>query len=290
MTPTGTSAPRTAPPGVEQPGAHPMLPAPYRVRSRRPDRADTVTLALEPVRGECPPFLPGQFTMLYAPAVGEIPISISGHARGGGYVQTVRAVGAVSRALCRTGAGQIIGVRGPYGTAFDLRAAAGLDVVVAAGGLGLAPLRPVIRELAAHGSRYGRISLIVGTRTPATLLYPRELARWSRDFDVLITVDHPDRAWKGPVGLITGLVDRIVFDPRRTCAFVCGPEVMMRATAAELVRRGVPAGRVALSLERNMKCGVGRCGHCQLGPLFTCLDGPVLTYDRVAALLEVREL
>ncbi|NJP88725.1 oxidoreductase [Nonomuraea sp. FMUSA5-5] len=267
-----------------------MIPSPYRVRSRRPDRADTVTLTLEPVEGACPPFLPGQFTMLYAPGVGEIPISISGRARSGGYVQTIRAVGAVSRALCRAGRGDVIGVRGPFGTHWDLSQAHGMDMVVAAGGLGLAPLRPVIRELAAHGARYGRISLIAGTRTPATLIYPRELARWGRDFDVQVTVDHPDRAWKGPTGLITKLVGRIVFEPRRTCAFVCGPEIMMRATAEELLKRGVPAERIVLSVERNMKCGIGRCGHCQLGPLFTCLDGPVLTYDRVSDLLAVSQL
>ncbi|GAA2208057.1 FAD/NAD(P)-binding protein [Nonomuraea monospora] len=267
-----------------------MIPSPYRVRSRRPDRADTVTLTLEPVDGACPPFLPGQFTMLYAPGVGEIPVSISGHARSGGYVQTIRAVGAVSRALCRVRRGGVVGVRGPFGTHWELPDAHGLDVVVAAGGLGLAPLRPVIRELAAHGARYGRISLIAGTRTPSTLIYPRELARWGRDFDVQVTVDHPDRTWKGPTGLITKLVGRIVFEPARTYAFVCGPEIMMRATAEELLRRGVPAGRIALSLERNMKCGLGRCGHCQLGPLFTCLDGPVLTYDKVSDLLEVKQL
>ncbi|MFC5821718.1 FAD/NAD(P)-binding protein [Nonomuraea harbinensis] len=267
-----------------------MIPAPYRVRSRRPDRADTVTLVLEPVDGACPPFLPGQFTMLYAPGVGEIPVSISGRARAGGYVQTIRAVGAVSRALCHTPRGSLVGVRGPFGTHFDLARAAGLDVVVAAGGLGLAPLRPVIRELAAHRARYGRISLIVGARTPDALIYPRELARWGRRFDVRVTVDRPDRAWQGPTGLITGLVGRIGVEPGRTCAFVCGPEIMMRATAEELLRRGIPADRIVLSLERNMKCGIGRCGHCQLGPLFTCLDGPVLGYDKVAGLLEVEQL
>ncbi|MDF5755226.1 FAD/NAD(P)-binding protein [Spongiactinospora sp. TRM90649] len=267
-----------------------MLPVPYRVRSRRPERAGSVTLILEPAEGRCPPFLPGQFTMIYVPGVGEIPISISGRARHGGYVQTIRAVGAVSRALCRVRPGDVVGVRGPYGTHWDLSRAHGLDVVVAAGGLGLAPLRPVIRELAAHAARYGRISLIVGARTPDTLIYPRELDRWAARVDVRVTVDHPDRLWNGHVGLITGLIDRIEFDPARTYAFVCGPEIMMRATAAELVQRGVSSARVALSLERNMKCGIGRCGHCQLGPLFTCLDGPVLTFDRAAPLLEVKEL
>lgn len=275
-----------------RPEPHPMTPEPYRVRSRRPDRADTVTLTLEPVQGVCPPFVPGQFTMLYAPGVGEIPISISGRARSGGYVQTIRAVGAVSGALCRKRRGEIVGLRGPYGTGWDMSAAAGLDVVVAAGGLGLAPLRPVVRDLARHASRYGRVSVIVGARTPATVIYPRELARWRDDhgIDVQVTVDHPDRAWKGPVGLVTRLIDRIVFDPRHAFAFICGPDAMIKATAAELVRRGVRPGRLAVLLERNMKCGVGRCGHCQLGPLFVCVDGPVVTYDRAAPLLAVREL
>ncbi|WP_433346404.1 FAD/NAD(P)-binding protein [Microtetraspora malaysiensis] len=270
---------------------HPMTPAPYRVRSRRPDRADTVTLTLEPLGGPCPPYLPGQFTMLYARGVGEIPLSISG-GRLGTYAHTIRAVGAVSHALCRARRGDVLGLRGPYGTAWDVPAATGLDVVVAAGGLGLAALRPVVRELAAHRSRYGRISLIVGTRAPMTLLYPRELARWrdAHDIDVQVTVDHPDPAWKGPVGLVTRLIDRIVFEPRRTASFVCGPEAMMRAVADDLLRRGVRPERVVLSLERNMKCGVGRCGHCQLGPLLLCLDGPVLGYDRAAGLLAVKEL
>ncbi|WP_204072337.1 FAD/NAD(P)-binding protein [Planotetraspora phitsanulokensis] len=269
-----------------------MTPAPYRIRSRRPDRADTVTLTLEPVDGACPSFVPGQFTMLYAPGVGEIPISISGWFRPGGYVQTIRAVGAVSRALCHKRRGDVIGLRGPYGTGWDLSAAAGLDVVVAAGGLGLAPLRPVVRELTAHPSLYGRASVIVGARTPATVIYPQDLARWhdGHGIDVQVTVDHPDQAWTGPVGLVTHLLDRIVFEPRRTFAFVCGPDAMIKATAVELVRRGVDPRRTAVLLERNMKCGIGRCGHCQLGPLFVCLDGPVVTYDVAAPLLAVREL
>ncbi|GAA4192034.1 FAD/NAD(P)-binding protein [Microbispora amethystogenes] len=271
--------------------SHPMTPVVYRVRSRRPDRVDTVTLTLEPLRGDCPPFLPGQFTMLYAPGVGEIPVSISGRSRSGGYAQTIRAVGAVSAALCGKRPGEVVGVRGPYGHGWGVPAAAGLDVVVAAGGLGIAPLRPVVRALLAGRDRYGRVSVIAGARSPATLMYPRELARWSRQgADVQVIVDHPDHAWHGPVGLVTRLVDRIVFEPRRTHAFVCGPEAMMRATAEELLRRGVAPARVELSLERNMKCAVVRCGHCQFGPLFVCEDGPVLGYDRAGPMLAVAEL
>ncbi|MEU6430812.1 FAD/NAD(P)-binding protein [Microbispora sp. NPDC046973] len=272
-------------------GPHPMTPAPYRVRSRRPDRVDTATLTLEPLRGDCPPFHPGQFTMLYAPGVGEIAVSISGRAPSGGYTQTIRAVGAVSAALCGKRPGDVVGVRGPYGQGWGLREAAGLDVVVAAGGLGLAPLRPVVRALLRDRLGYGRISVIVGSRAPAMLVYPGDLACWARQgADVGVIVDHPDHTWCGQVGLVTRLIDRIVFEPRRTYAFVCGPEAMMRETAAELVRRGVAPARVELSLERNMKCAVARCGHCQFGPLFVCEDGPVLRYDRAAPMLAVPEL
>ncbi|MCK2215922.1 FAD/NAD(P)-binding protein [Actinomadura sp. ATCC 31491] len=268
-----------------------MVPEPYRVRARRPDRGEAVTLTLEPAGGgAAPPFRPGQFTMIYAPGVGEIPVSISGRARHGGYLQTVRDVGAVSHALCRAGRGDVVGVRGPFGTSWDLAAAEGMDVIVAAGGLGLAPLRPVIRGLLAARARYRRIAVLVGARDPGGLIYPREPARWARHCDVRLTVDRPDRTWSGHTGLVTTLLDTVGLAPERTYAYVCGPEVMMRATAGELLRRGVPAGRIALSLERNMKCGIGRCGHCQLGPLFTCLDGPVLSYAEVAALLEVSEL
>ncbi|HEX6472130.1 MAG TPA: FAD/NAD(P)-binding protein [Streptosporangiaceae bacterium] len=279
-----------------------MLPAPYRVIDRHEETYDTVTLRLEPVGAAIPDFRPGQFTMLYAFGVGEVPISISGDGSGGGrtaggdgagpvLVQTLRAVGAVTRALCDARPGMTVGVRGPYGSDWDVAGAAGQDLVIVAGGIGLAPLRPVVLAALADRDRYRRVVLLVGARTPRDLLFPAEIAAWrERGIEVAVTVDQADAGWTGDVGLVTALVDRAVYDPARCAAFVCGPEVMMRFTARSLLRRGVPAHRIRVSLERDMKCGVGLCGHCQLGPLLVCRDGPVVRYDGVADLIVVKEL
>lgn len=276
----------------------PMLPARYRVVDRREETYDTVTLTLEPVGAPIAASRPGQFTMLYAFGIGEVPISISGDGggRGGGdgaaaLVQTLRAVGAVTRALCDARPGARVGVRGPYGTDWDVPGAAGHDLVIVAGGIGLAPLRPVLLAALAARDRYRRVALLVGARTPRDLLFPGELAAWrERGVEVEVTVDQPDAGWTGHVGLVTTLIDRAAFDPAGCVAFVCGPEVMMRFTARALMRRGVPAGKIRVSLERNMKCGIGLCGHCQLGPLLICRDGPVVSYGDIAGLLTVKEL
>jgi NAD(P)H-flavin reductase len=270
-----------------------MIPSRYRVQERRRDLPDTVTLALEPLDGPAPRYAPGQFNMLYAFGVGEVPISISGDpTREGPLVHTVRAVGAVSRALCAARRGDVLGVRGPFGTGWDLGAAGGRDVVIVAGGIGMAPLRPVIYQLLAERERYGDVSLLVGARSPATLLYPRELRDWRGRFDlrVEVTVDHAERGWRGHVGVVTELLTAVRLDPARTAALVCGPEVMMRLTAAALADRGVPPAAIRVSLERNLRCAVGHCGHCQLGPVLVCRDGAVFDYQRVAPLLATREL
>ncbi len=271
----------------------PMVPSRYQVRRRRRELPDTVTLTLEPLDGPTPGFAPGQFNMLYAFGVGEIPISISGDpTREGPLVQTVRAVGAVSRALCAARPGDVLGVRGPFGTGWDLERAAGQDVVIIAGGIGLAPLRPVVCQLLAERDRYGTVSVLVGARSPATLLYPRELHAWRSRFDlrVEVTVDHAERGWRGHVGVVTELLPSLPLDPARTAALVCGPEVMMRLTAAALTDQHVPPTAIRVSLERNMKCAVGHCGHCQLGPVLVCRDGAVFDYQQVAPLLAIREV
>jgi NAD(P)H-flavin reductase len=227
--------------------------------------------------------------MLYAFGVGEIPVSISGDPDV--LVHTLRSVGPVSAALCAARRGDVLGVRGPYGTAWPVEEARGKDVVFVAGGLGLAPLRPAIRAVLAERESYGRVSILVGARTPRDLLYPAELRRWKRRADVRLTVDAPSgAAWKGDVGVVTPLVGRVAFDPARTTAMMCGPEVMMRFVGAELVARGIPPASVHLSMERNMKCAVGLCGHCQLGPDFVCKDGPVFAWPRMERALGVREL
>jgi NAD(P)H-flavin reductase len=234
--------------------------------------------------------------MLTAYGIGEVPISLSaiadtGDDRARRLIHTLRAVGAVTRALHATGPGGVIGVRGPFGTTWDVPSAAGSDVVLVAGGIGLAPLRPVLHAVLADRARYGRVALLVGARTPADLLYPEELRRWAAEaIQVEVVVDRPADGWTGHVGVVTTLIPLARFDPARTVAFVCGPEVMMRFTAQALHAQGVPAPAIRVSLERNMRCGVGWCGHCQLGPMLVCRDGPVVDFARAEPLLRIREL
>jgi NAD(P)H-flavin reductase len=273
--------------------AEPMAPRPFRVRERRPENADTVTVTLEPDDGgPALAFAPGQFTMLYAFGVGEVPVSISGDPGAGALVHTVRAVGAVSRAICAAQPGDTLGVRGPFGSAWPIDRAPGCDVILVAGGIGLAPLMPAFHALVARRAELGRLLLLVGARTPADLLFRDQLERWRGhfDLDVQATVDAGDHAWMGPVGVVTKLIERAELDGGEALAMLCGPEVMMRYSVLELEERGVDPGNIHVSLERNMKCALGHCGRCQLGPLFVCRDGPVLAFERVAPLLAVREL
>jgi anaerobic sulfite reductase subunit B len=268
-----------------------MTPTQYIVTDRRQETADTWTLELEPTNGGVPGPAPGQFTMLYAWGAGEVPISVSGVETGGRLVQTIRDVGAVTHKLCGLGPGARVGVRGPLGHGWPVEALTGADVVVVAGGLGLAPLRPAVRALLSQRDRYGRLVLLYGARTPADLLYRDEIDRWTEEgFDVELTVDAADAAWDGAVGVVGKLVARAGFDAGSAAALMCGPEVMMRFTALALAERGLPAERTYVSLERSMKCGVGQCGHCQIGPTLVCLDGPVYTWSEMARWLSVREL
>jgi NAD(P)H-flavin reductase len=267
---------------------------PFRVARVRRELDDVWTLELEAFDGEGPVrFEPGQFTMVYAFGIGEVPLSISGDpAKPDVLVHTIRAVGTVTRAVCAVRKNDVLGVRGPYGTGWPVETALGRDVVIMAGGLGLAPLRPLVRAVVARRGAFGRVVLLIGARTPTSLLFARELARWRGrfDLDVRATVDAADQTWNGEVGVITTLLPRATFDPAKTTAFVCGPEVMMRFAAADLVHRGVAPEHVFLSMERNMKCAVGVCGHCQFGPTFVCKDGPVYPYSRIDASLRIREI
>lgn len=268
--------------------AAPLLPQVCPVVDRHRETTDTVTLTLD-VRGTglgAPG--PGQFTMLYAFGIGEVPISLSAVADGV-WQQTIRAVGAVTDALTSTAVGAHVGVRGPYGRGWPLDACRGGDLLVVGGGLGLAPLRPVVHAVLADRAAFGRVALLVGARSPDVLLFRDELDAWQHrgDLDVTVTVDHAGTEWPGAVGVVTSLVPRAVADPSQTSALVCGPEVMMRYTAATLEQCGVPPGRTHLSLERAMRCGEGHCGRCQLGTVLLCRDGPVVAADAAAPLLGV---
>jgi anaerobic sulfite reductase subunit B len=269
----------------------PALPARYRVTDRRDETHDTVTLGLRPVDQPIRTYRPGQFTMLYAPGIGEVPVSISGSGPGTGLVHTVRAVGAVTRALCAASPGQLIGVRGPYGTDWEVAGAAGGDLLIVAGGIGLAPLRGALLAALGNGGGYRRVVVLIGARSPQELVFAHELGEWRRrGAEVEVTVDRAAAGWTGHVGVVTQLLGRAGIDPARTTALVCGPEVMMRLTARDLLALGIPAARIRVSLERNMRCGVAECGHCQLGPLLLCRDGPVVSYPVAAPLLAVKEL
>lgn len=278
--------------------AHPMAPAPYRVTGRRVETSDVVTLSLEPLAGPGRHFRSGQFNMLTAFGVGEAAISISSPPAAGGPIEhTVRDVGAVTHALCSATVGSIVGVRGPFGTDWGVDELDGRDVVVVAGGIGLAPLRGAVSRLvegtgrAGPTGRAGRVFVLVGARSPDQIAFAEDLRRW-RDAgaEVEVTVDVAKPGWDGPVGVVTQLLPTARFEPSRTTALVCGPEIMMRFTIRALEDRGVAGKNIKVSLERNMQCGIGWCGHCQLGPLFVCLDGPVVGYrDPIPSLLAERE-
>jgi anaerobic sulfite reductase subunit B len=268
-----------------------MTPVPFRVAAREQDTVDTWTLKLEPLTGPGPVIGPGQFMMVYAFGIGEVPISVSGPPGvPGPVVLTVRSVGAVSGAICSSEPGAVLGLRGPFGTSWPVEAAAGGDVVVVAGGIGLAPLRPVVLHALAHRGGYERVTVLYGARTPEDRLYVDEIERWRRWIDVEVTVDAAGASWGGPVGYVAKLVSRADIRPNRATAFVCGPELMMRTTIEALLARGVQGARIQVSMERHMDCGVGLCGHCQLGPSLICRDGPVYPYPTIAPWMEVREL
>jgi NAD(P)H-flavin reductase len=274
---------------VAESGAGAMVPTAVRLARRHRETYDTWTLELEPAAGGgLAAFAPGQFAMLYAFGVGEAPISLSALP----LVHTIRAVGPATSAICALRPGEILGARGPFGTAWPLEQAEGGDVVVVAGGLGLAPLRPVVHKLIERRERYGNVVVLYGGRLPADLLYRREVASWRArfDIDVDVTVDRGDPDWRGRVGFVTTLIPRAGFEPDRTLAMVCGPEAMMRFSAKALRERGVSPRSIFVSLERSMKCAVALCGHCQLGPAFICRDGPVFPWDAVEPLVRVREL
>jgi NAD(P)H-flavin reductase len=271
----------------------PFVPQLYRVNETRREFADTVTLALAPLSGARPPFAAGQFNMLYAFGIGEIAISISGdRADAASFIHTIREVGAASAALARLEPGATIGLRGPFGNGWPVAAAEGSDIVIVAGGLGLAPLRPAIYHILANRQVYGRVAILFGSRHPDEILYRAELEAWRHRLDVEIdvTVDHADARWRGNVGVVPALIARAAFDPQETVALVCGPEVMMRFAVNALRDAGVGPEAIYLSMERNMKCAIGLCGHCQFGPSFICKDGPVMRYDQIADIFPVREV
>ncbi|MCA9135981.1 MAG: FAD/NAD(P)-binding protein [Planctomycetales bacterium] len=236
---------------------------------------------------------PGQFNMLYLPGIGEAAISASGDLRfSNPLIHTVRAVGNVTQSLARLQKSATLGIRGPFGSHWPTMECHGKDLILVAGGIGLAPLRPVIYEVVANREWFGNVWLLMGARSPDDLIYRSEYETWrSKGIDVLATVDQASSGWTGNVGFVTPLLDKLDLpDPSQTTVMTCGPEIMMRFAAQGSLAKGIPVEHIWVTLERNMKCAFGHCGHCQFGPHFVCKDGPVLRYDRVFELMGVDSL
>jgi NAD(P)H-flavin reductase len=271
----------------------PWLPAIWQVVGAREESWDTTTITIrpEPKSGRAADTAavlpePGQFNMLYAFGVGEIAISFSAIDEDS-VSHTVRRVGPVSNALSRLQPGALLGVRGPFGTSWSDADLSGREIVVIAGGVGLAPLKPLVEAIGRRRRQYPRVHVLYGARDRHNLIFAPELDAWRETLDLRITVDTADRSWRGDVGVVMKLLDRIELDPQNATAFVCGPEVMMRFTIDKLKKLDVDPGQILLSMERNMKCAIGFCGHCQFGGDFICRDGPVFRYPAVAGRLPV---
>jgi len=254
------------------------------VRDVRKETPDTFTLLLDLGERRTPAgFMPGQFNMLYVLGVGEVPISVASFREEKLLMHTIRSVGTVTSLLTRLSVGESVGVRGPFGRGWPVAEADGKQLLIIAGGLGLPPLRPVIEEAIAKPGRIAGVKVLYGARTPADLIYTHEYEKWqgADGCDLLLTVDRGTGEWGGNVGVVTTLFPKAGINPGRAIAFICGPELMLKFSILELAKMGIPAERIFISLERNMSCATGTCGHCQLGPLFICRDGPVFGYPRV---------
>jgi NAD(P)H-flavin reductase len=279
------------------------IPFEATIRWIKKETRDTATYALKINSREIQrtyTFKPGQFNMLYIPGIGEAPISISSAPTDHDIMHTIRIAGDVTTYISRLNAGDVIGVRGPFGSSWPLEEIEDRDLMIIAGGVGIAPLRSVIRHILISGrvekspsrTPIGKKFILYGAKTPKDMIFRDEFPRYMDAFQVFLTVDKadPEEYWRGEVGLITGLLNKVSFNPLNTVVFTCGPEVMMQSMTKELILRGVPGEKIFISMERNMNCGMGVCGHCMFGPKFVCKDGPVFRFADIEGFLGVKEI
>ena len=272
-----------------------LLPAWAEIVKITPEAENVTTYALkllDPDIQQGYSWRPGQFNMLYVPGVGESAISMSTDVESseGLVIHTIRHVGNVTKAFSRLKKGDVVGLRGPFGTSWPLDAIKGMDVVIACGGIGLPSLRGALYSIIRHRADYGKVVLLYGARTPKDLMYQAEYETWKMaDVDVQLSVDRGDDTWDGRIGVMPMFFYHFRIDPRKTAIMSCGPEIMMRFVIYEALARRIPSEHIYVSLERNMKCGQGFCGHCQLGPYFICKDGPVFSFDRLESFINVEE-
>jgi NAD(P)H-flavin reductase len=272
-----------------------LLPAWAEVVKITPEAEGVSTFALrftDPEVQQRYRWQPGQFNMLYVPGYGEAAISMSSdiESAGGLVIHTIRHAGSVTKAASRLKVGDVVGLRGPFGSAWPLESVQGMDVVIACGGIGLPPLRGALYSIIRERARYGKVTLLYGARSPKDLMYPGEYEAWKKaDIDVQVTVDRGDETWTGRVGVVPMWFYQFRVDPHKTAVLTCGPEIMMRFVIYEALARRIPSEHIHVSLERNMKCGQGACGHCQIGPYFICKDGPVFPFSRLESFINVEE-
>ena len=272
-----------------------LLPAWAQLVSLTPEAEGVSTLAFrftDPELQKRYRWEPGQFNMLYIPGYGEAAISMSSDVESsdGLVIHTIRHAGSVTKAASRLKVGDVVGLRGPFGSAWPLVAIQGMDVIIACGGIGLPPLRGALYSILRERDRYGKVTLLYGARTPKDMIYPGEYETWQKaGIDVQATVDRGDETWTGRVGVVPMMFYHVRVDPHKTAVLGCGPEIMMRFVIYEALARRIPPEHIFLSLERNMKCGQGACGHCQMGPYFICKDGPVFPFSRLGPYINVEE-
>ncbi|MFO0891176.1 MAG: FAD/NAD(P)-binding protein [Isosphaeraceae bacterium] len=260
------------------------------IRQEVPGIATYQMSLLDPARASNFRFAPGQFNMVYVPGVGESAISLSSDPGDSVLEHTIRIAGNVTRALARKKVGDQVAIRGPFGSSWPMDACTGRDLVIACGGVGLAPLRPAICHIITHRADYGRVFLLYGARTPGDLLFAKEYPDWrEHDIEVEVTVDIGDPDWRGNMGVVPVLFYRLRLNPAKTAILTCGPEIMIRFVIFEALARKIPADRIFLSMERNMNCAIGHCGHCQLGPAFICKDGPVFSYRQMEPYMHLED-
>jgi NAD(P)H-flavin reductase len=270
------------------------IPVEAEVRERIEESEAIFTLSLRLVDGRCHRdyrFVPGQFNMLYLYGVGEIAISIVGDPETPELLQhTIRNVGRVSRGFARLREGDRIGIRGPFGRGWPLNEARNRDVIIITGGLGCAPVVPVINHVLHRRRQHGRVAILQGVKHSDDLIWRDRYERWDREpfTQVLLAADVSGPEWRGYRGRVTGLIEQLDVDFANSVTMMCGPEPMMAAAARQLTERGLDPGRIWLSMERNMQCGVGHCGHCQFGARFICRDGPVFPYSEIRRLFGER--
>ena len=271
---------------------NPFIPKPAVIKAIKQQTHDTKTYTLAFVNEEDMKrfsFKPGQFNIVSVFGVGEAPFSITSDCEEREFFEhTIRRVGTLTGFLDGLKVGDIVGVRGPYGRGWPLEDAKGTDILIVAGGIGLAPLRPVIKHIARHRGDYGSLEILYGARTPGDMLFTDEFDEWRKisDTTLRLTVDAVPKGveWPHRVGVVTTLFDELSTKPQNAIAFVCGPEIMMRFVVRGLLERGFSKNSIYLSLERRMRCGLGMCGRCQIGPKYVCRDGPVFTYEEIVPL------